>query len=247
MVGHSIVTDYFEYGRDIGGGVYGLLADGRIRYEVGVFQGEGANVGTDNDDIGVLLAGRIQAAVFGDDAKKVKENFAKEPTLIFGIAAAGIDVDSNENKSENNIGIPEGERTLTGGGRVTSVTADINYRHADLFNLTGEHIGRWLNSDVDNTDTAYDYGFRVQGGLFLVPKKFEIASRYAMVVFDDDVSSESEDLLDNVWAFTQGFNYYLSENHKWKLQVDYTYQREENTDGVRENENLVRAQVQAYF
>ena len=53
--------------------------------------------------------------------------------------------------------------------------------------------------------------------------------------------------LDNVWTFTQGLNYYLSGNHKWKVQVDYTFQREEDLAGVESDESMVRAQVQAYF
>ena len=41
LVGRSIITDYFEYDRDIGAGVYGLLGGGMIRYDFGVFQAEG--------------------------------------------------------------------------------------------------------------------------------------------------------------------------------------------------------------
>ena len=48
-------------------------------------------------------------------------------------------------------------------------------------------------------------------------------------------------------TFTQGLNYYLSGNHKWKLQLDYTFQREEDLAGVESDESMVRAQVQAYF
>ena len=53
--------------------------------------------------------------------------------------------------------------------------------------------------------------------------------------------------LDNVWTFTQGLSYYLSSNHRWKVQLDYTFQREEDLAGVESDESMVRAQVQAYF
>ena len=242
LVGASIIDDYFRYGRDIGGGVYGFLGDGMIRYDAGVFQGEGANQKNDKGDTGMLWAGRVQAAIIGGKAKSVKENFAKRPTLMIGAAVAGIDV---EDGNDGNIGIPSGERDLV-SGRVTSFTADINYRDP-MFNLTGEYVGRWANPDGGGVDTAYDQGFRVQGGFFLLPKRVELASRYAMVIFDDGANVLGGNDLDNVWTFTQGLSYYLSGNHRWKIQLDYTFQREEDLDGAESDESIVRAQVQTYF
>ncbi len=242
LVGASIIDDYFRYGRDIGGGVYGFLGDGMIRYDAGVFQGEGANQKNDKGDTGMLWAGRVQAAIIGGKAKSVKENFAKRPTLMIGAAVAGIDV---EDGNDGNIGIPSGERDLV-SGRVTSFTADINYRDP-MFNLTGEYVGRWANPDGGGVDTAYDQGFRVQGGFFLLPKRVELASRYAMVIFDDGANVLGGNDLDNVWTFTQGLSYYLSDNHRWKIQLDYTFQREEDLDGAESDESIVRAQVQTYF
>ena len=238
VVGRSIITDEFEYGRDIGGGVYGLLGGGMIRYDLGVFQGEGTNTKNDKGDTGMLWAGRVQATLIGGKARKVKENFARKPTLMVGAAVAGIDV---EGGSDSNTGTP-GQRSVE-DGKVTSFTADINYRDP-RFNLTGEYIGRWVNPDMAGEATAYDCGFRVQGGFFLVPKKIEIASRYATVQFDEDAPLGK---LDNIWTFTQGLNYYLSGNHKWKMQLDYTFQRSEDLAGMESDESMVRAQVQAYF
>ena len=240
LVGRSIITDYFEYGRDIGGGLSGLLADGMLRYDLGLFQGQGPNVKNDKDNTGVLWAGRVQAAILGRGAKKIRENFAKKPTLIVGAAVAGIDVE--EGSKDSNIGIHEDERDLSTGGKIISFTADVNYRDP-RFNLIGEYIGRWADPDETGIETAYDYGFRVQGGYFLIPKKVELASRYARVTLDDDAGNG----LDNVWTFTQGLNYYLSGNHKWKVQLDYTFRREEEIGGAESDESMVRAQVQAYF
>ena len=41
VVDRSIITDYFEYDRDIGAGVYGLLGGGMIRYDLRCFPGRG--------------------------------------------------------------------------------------------------------------------------------------------------------------------------------------------------------------
>ncbi len=244
LVGRSIITDYFEFDRDIGASVYGLVGDGMVRYDLGVFQGEGTNTKNDKGDTGMLWAGRIQASVLGGSANKVKENFAKEPTLTMGAAVAGIDI---EDSGDSNIGIPGGERKLTDGS-VISFTADANYRDP-RFNLTGEYIGRWIDPD-NMSEKVYDYGFRAQGGFFLLPKRIEVAARYAQVSFDKDniTTEEDEQLkLDKLWTATGGVNYYLSGDHKWKIQVDYTFQREEKLDGTESDDNMVRAQVQAYF
>ena len=240
LVGTSIIDDYFGYGRDIGGGVYGFLGDGKLRYDVGLFQGEGPNKKNDKEDKSLLWAGRVQVAVIGGNAKSVKENFTRRPTLMIGAAIAGI------GGSDGNIGIPSGERKVPHTGTTTSFTTDINYRDP-RFNLTGEYVGRWANPDAAGVGTAYDSGFRVQGGFFLIPKKIEIASRYAMVMFDDDSDVLGGNDIDNVWTFTQGLSYYLSGNHKWKIQLDYTFQREEDLAGAESDESMVRAQVQTYF
>ena len=243
LVDRSIVSDYFKYDRDIGVGAYGLLGDGMVRYELGGFQAQGVNQSVDSGDKGLLWAGRVQAAVIGGKAKKVKENFAKKPTLTVGASVAGIDVEGGKDTNLGRVNKVDRGSDFA-DGKITSITADINYRDP-RFNLTGEYIGRWANPDAAGA-TAFDYGFRTQGGFFVMPKKVELAGRFAMVKFDD-VAGDLAPELDNVWTYTQGFNYYFSGNHKWKLQLDYTYQRETNMAGAKDNESMVRAQVQAYF
>ena len=243
LVDRSIVSDYFKYDRDIGVGAYGLLGDGMVRYELGGFQAQGVNQSVDSGDKGLLWAGRVQAAVIGGKAKKVKENFAKKPTLTVGASVAGIDVEGGKDTNLGRVNKVDRGSDFA-DGKITSITADINYRDP-RFNLTGEYIGRWANPDAAGA-TAFDYGFRTQGGFFVMPKKVELAGRFAMVKFDD-VAGDLAPELDNVWTYTQGFNYYFSGNHKWKLQLDYTYQREKNMAGAKDNESMVRAQVQAYF
>lgn len=243
LVDRSIVSDYFKYDRDIGVGAYGLLGDGMVRYELGGFQAQGVNQSVDSGDKGLLWAGRVQAAVIGGKAKKVKENFAKKPTLTVGASVAGIDVEGGKDTNLGRVNKVDRGSDFA-DGKITSITADINYRDP-RFNLTGEYVGRWANPDAAGA-TAFDYGFRTQGGFFVMPKKVELAGRFAMVKFDD-VAGDLAPELDNVWTYTQGFNYYFSGNHKWKLQLGYTYQREKNMAGAKDNESMVRAQVQAYF
>ncbi len=76
-----------------------------------------------------------------------------------------------------------------------------------------------------------------------MPKILEIAARYGYVDFDDDATGG----LDSAWEFTPGINYYLSKDHRWKIQLDYSFIREEDLDGAEEDENRLEAQIQAYF
>ena len=78
LVGTSIIDDYFRYGRDIGGGVYGFLGDGMIRYDAGVFQGEGANQKNDKGDTGMLWAGRVSGGRYRRESQECKREFCQE-------------------------------------------------------------------------------------------------------------------------------------------------------------------------
>lgn len=50
------------------------------------------------------------------------------------------------------------------------------------------------------------------------------------------------------WELTPGLNYYMSHDHRWKLQLNYTFQRNEATlDAPDVDANIVRAQLQANF
>ncbi len=242
LVDYSILTNYLSFYRDIGGGVYGFLGDDAVRYELGVFQGEQANAKNDDGDMDMLWVGRVQASILGGKINNLKENFTTEPTLTIGAAVAGISV---EDGGDKNIGIPKGERELENGS-VISCTADASYIHS-RFNLNGEYVGRWVNPDDAGAEKTYDHGLRVQGGFFLLPNKVELAARYAQIFFDDDKNSVAGNDLDNIWTVTPGMNYYLSGDHRWKLQVDYTFQRKDRLDGTEVDENMVRAQVQLHF
>lgn len=242
LVGRSVLNDAFEFDRDIGFGLHGT--DGKFwKYELMISGGEGPNR-RDREDTGVLWSGRIQIDPLGGEVTKVQPNFAKKPSLLIGAAMAGIDIEDIGNEAREfgpiqdrfgDLGIAEGQ--------VTAFTADVAFK-TSRFNIEGEYNGRWIgDEDPALSDGVYDQGFRVQGGVFLIPKKLEIAGRWAYVDFDDD----APDGADSIWAITPGINYYLSEDHRWKFQVDYSFIREEALDGSEEDENLIQAQLQAYF
>lgn len=251
FVDRSIVNEFFAFNRDVGVGVHGKIHD-MFFYEAGVFQGEGRNADEgdfNGEDSNFLWAGRILFSPIGKDLK-FKQNFVKEPTVQIGAAIAGIDSDivgegssalSDETDQEL-YEIRGGDYAALGASGLQAISwaADIALLHPRA-NIEAEYIGTDFSPDGTDASDAYDQGFRVQGGVFLIPKVLEIAARYAYIDFDEDVGD-----LDSLWEITPAISYYLGE-HRWKIQADYSFIQEEDIDGVETDENRFRVQLQAYF
>jgi len=258
LVERSIVNNQFSYGRDRGVGLYGLLGN-LVTYGAGVYNGDGRN-GTSVDS-NLLYAGRIQFNVCCGKQEyansqfplkgdyKIEPNFGEDyPLLAIGASIAtipGLNIDRKTPDSD--IDERYTELGLTSGD-VTSVTADINFKYK-IFSVEGEYDGRWI--DPDQTGFAgriYDQGFRIQGGIFLIPKTIEVAGRWAYIDFDNvGTLNPEEDPTTTMWELTPGLNYYMSHDHRWKIQFSYSYIRNEFTVGQNINDQIWRLQLQSYF
>lgn len=235
LVDRSSLNAEFEYDRDIGIGLWGKLGKW-FYYQGGIFQGEGESE-VDDDDFGLLWALRVQVSPFGED-QGVSVNFAKEWSLAIGFSIAGINV---EDGSDSELG---GARFDAFGddvdsGQVVSLTSDVSLKNSK-FNVEFEYNGRF--TDPDGFNSIYDHGARIQAGVFLIPKILELAGRFNFIDFDGSVGNQ-----DVVYEFTPGVNYYLSKNHRWKIQFDYTYTTKKFIDEEDDDSNLWRAQLQTYF
>lgn len=253
FVDRSIVNEVFSFGRDAGVGLHGKIQD-MFFYELGLFQGEGRNSdeGDENGlDTGLLWSGRVMFSPLGKDFK-VKQNFVKEPTIQIGAAIAGIKSEitgDNGNTSlfdetdNSNFRVRGSDFAALGATDLQLITwsADIALLHPRA-NLEAEYIGANYDASGIDADSAYDQGFRVQGGVFLLPKLLEVGARYAYVDFDEDLGSE-----DTEWEITPVISYYLGQSHRWKIQADYSFIRAEDIDGNQKDDNRVRLQLQAYF
>jgi hypothetical protein len=83
-----------------------------------------------------------------------------------------------------------------------------------------------------------------------MPKVIELAGRFAYIDYDTNsgVVPPGVSVSSTQWALTPGLNYYISHDHRWKVQVDYSFIRNEFTEDAPDvDENIFRAQVQAYF
>lgn len=251
FVDRSIVNEFFSFGRDVGIGLNGDIQE-MFNYELGVFQGEGRNADEgdfNGEDSNFLWAGRIMFSPIGKN-NKIQPNFVKEPTIQIGAGIGGIDTDIVGDGSSALDDETDNEILETRGGdfaalganglQMITYTADIALLHPRA-NLEAEYVGADFNPDGISGD-AYDQGFRVQGGVFLIPKLLEVSARYAYIDFDEEVGT-----LDTMWEITPGISYYLGESHRWKIQADYSFIQEEDIDGLETDENRFRVQLQAYF
>ncbi len=268
FVTRAITDGEFAYGRDRGISVYGGLganSDYSFSYGAGVYNGDGRN--GRSTDSNMLYAGRVQFGAGGEgnkfgmlfrgnnssfpteEAYKLVPNFAKSPTFVVGAAIAGIPGLNIDRKTpDGSIAKRMGELGVTVAD-VVSITGDVNFK-MPVFNIQGSYMGRWISPDVGGSDTAYDQGFNIQAGAFLMPKTVEFAGRFSYVDYDTNagVVPLGTSVRDTTWAITPGINYYISHDHRWKVQFQYSYLNETFTQGESDiNSNILRAQLQAFF
>ncbi len=265
FVTRSIVNNEFGLGRDRGVALMGGFGPQyNFSYSGGVFNGDGRN--GSSVDSNLLYAGRIQYGFGGGDKRKfkanssyatgsqysIKPNFAKAPTFVIGAAASTIPGLNCERKEADGDQCDRFDELGLVQANMTTITADINFK-MPIFNVQGGYYGRWIDPDEAGItqDTAYDQGFNVQAGVFLMPKTIELAGRYSYIDYDTASSvlpPDAGSVRSSTWALTPGINYYISRDHRWKIQLQYSYLSEEFTEGESDiNSNIVRAQIQAYF
>ena len=257
LVERSIVNEQFSLGRDIGPALYGLLGN-YVTYGVGIFDGNGRNAFS--SDSNLLYVGRVMLTPCCGELKyanssfpiggdyKIEPNFGEDkPLIAFGVAAAGMEGLNIDRKTPDaaiearfdEIGITVGD--------FAQFTADVNFKYK-IFSIEGEYDARWISPQDVDIDTVFDQGFRIQSGVFLIPNLVEVAARFAYIDFDASVPNIPDvDEPDNSWQITPGLNFYMSHSHKWKIQLDYSFIKNEFTNADDVDENIFRAQLQAYF
>ena len=120
-----------------------------------------------------------------------------------------------------------------GAGQVSSAEADILVYTIDAsvegngWNLYGAFVG--ATADIDDGEDVDNFGFLVQGGVFLADQ-FELFGRWDVYLPDDDNAGD-----DDFHTFTVGGNYYfVPESHAAKFTADLQWFTEEvsNSTGV---------------
>lgn len=130
------------------------------------------------------------------------------------------------------------------------------------FSLIAEVDGRYTDPD-QFTQEQMDFGYSIQSGFFVIPKRLEFAVRHTALLDDitdvgvnlnmatndlarlggtyagGDVNGDS----DNEYAFSGVINYYFNESYNWKIQTQYTL----NIDGIPGADDIVNHIVMTQF
>jgi len=264
FVFRSIVDDEFGLGRDRGVALMGGLGPKyNFSYSGGVFNGDGKN--GKSFDSNLLYAGRLQFGVGGEGDKfkanssyatgsaySLVPNFAKAPTFVVGAAIAALPGLNCSRKTPDNDACDRYEELGLVRADLTTITGDVSFK-MPIFNVQGSYYGRWINPDEQGTsqDTAYDQGFNIQSGVFLMPKTVEFAGRYSYIDYDTSSGVLPPDvgsIRSSSWTLSPALNYYISHDHRWKIQAQYIFARAAFTQGASdEDDNTVSVQLQAFF
>jgi hypothetical protein len=145
---------------------------------------------------------------------------------------------------------------VTAGDTTVNANSTVGYR-AGYFSL--QTTGYWRKTtQVSGAPTKNSWGYGEQAGIYLVPKKFELAERISGVNWGapDNLSVSSG--AENTWFVGPGFpfhrvaedslglNYYLYGHHA-KLQADYSYVHGNTFTDKYFAANRIRIQTQLQF
>ena len=217
FVDRSVVSREFTEGRDIGVQVNGLLAGKVIEYRAGVFNGAGQN--TLSDDGGLQYDARVMYQPLGE-VKYSESDLERTVKPVLAIAG--------------NVEMDDRSRVPAGGVRkqvIAGTDAAFNYRG---LSLRGEVYLRRRETGSGSIDST---GFLVQGGYLLVPRRLEIAGRYATWEPGDAVP------VDGQREVGLAVGYFVN-GHNLKLQTDLRRLRQQPRAAP---DHELRVQLQVVF
>jgi hypothetical protein len=239
LIERSIASSEFSPQRDIGLQVSGKKILNSLEYNIGIFNGSGANRNNVDDDY--MYVGRLVWAPFGSYpySESAVDN---PPGPVFALGFAGAYMP----------GLESGERAILAGklgdnsvvpveSDVTQWTADLAYKYRNFSIMSGYHYRNIEPKSLTSYGEQDSWGFYLQSGYFIIPSHFELAGRYA--VADPDNPSRINDNKETEISF--GLNYYLK-GHKVKTGINYSLFSTEKQAGD-EDEHAVKASVVVQF
>ena len=220
LVDRSLATSELDLDRDVGLVIYSddLFGLGqRLRYAIGVWQGDGRNrIGT---NIGLLFSARVRVSLFAPMDDQVEGDLARSPKFRLAIGG-GVARNNAANRPRSTFGTPY---RLPGGFDYTHATGDVHLKWHG-FSLLGELY--WRQADTDTrtgivsgaglTEVSRSgWGWFVQAGGFATPW-LEFSARYG----DLQPIGATDSAFLRTREIGGGANFFLSK-HDLKLQADY--------------------------
>ncbi len=219
FVDRSIASAEFSKGRDIGLQMHGLLAGGKLDWRLGAFNGAGRNQAS-NDNDKYQYNARLTWQPFGD-AKYSESDFDSTDKPLFALAAG---YESNDKHG-----------ATTGNDNNRSIVAgDAVFKYKGLFAFA-EYFA--ADNDPETGASFKSNGLTTQVGYFIVPKKFEVAGRYAVV--------DPTDLAKNDKRIETGIVLgFFPNKHNNKIQADF---RQIENEAKKTKDKEFRLQYQIIF
>lgn len=224
FVDRAITDTEFTFDRDMGADLHSedLFGLNLLRYNLGVFTGDGRNSFQLNDS-GVTYVARVSLFPFGlfDD---YSEGDFDHGDLRLSLAGAYLRIED----APRDHGILGAAPADGGSSDLQLATADAMLQFRGLsamsafFYRKGERNPGSLVDDagmpIGVAPSRDGTGFLAQGGYLLPWFPLEIAARYALV---DGTDADGRDGLPRSEEFAGALNYYVS-RHQLKLQTNYT-------------------------
>ncbi|MDG1074229.1 MAG: porin [Methylophilaceae bacterium] len=252
FVERSIVNDIFTIDRQVGAQLTGRLfkeTPADMNYWAGLYTGEGRGVA--NEDNNLMRMVRLQWNPFGRELKfqQTDVEFTEKPTASISLAAA-----QNTGRctrwSSSGCGNLDGFLSATSGKNQNNLYDISQWQQGSAFKYRGFSWQQEYHvKDIDNNETGVSSrltGGYAQAGYFLIPKRFELAARYAQV----KEPNATNILIDNKRKeYTVGANLFLFDaGHNNKITADFS--RLTIDDGVlnqSDDENRFRLQWDVTF
>lgn len=226
----SLANDRLTLGRQLGVQVFATSLDKRLSVAAGLFNGNGANNGF-NDNDRFLYVGRLTAAPLQTKWSKQEVQWSM-----------GADAYTSQDIGLllNDFGFdatPGGVKDNLFTGKRAGLGLDTQL-HLGLFELWAEYLwGRFKPTNQVPSARLTSEGWYAQGSYYLVPKKFQAVVRYE--TFDPDVSLSGN----STDTYLLGLNYFIK-GDDLKLQLDV---QRSDAFGLSSQENRVFTRLQVVF
>ena len=217
FVDRSIINAHLGFERDLGVDVHGSLFSDRLEYDLFLMNGDGRNQSNLNNKL--MIGGRIVTNILGKHNYIIPDlEKSQNPNLAVGVAAI---YDMGNASIDNN--------------RLTRVTGDMAFRYSGFSALA------LANMAYNSAKSETDYGFLGQMGVFLFPKRFEVAGRWAKIFKNGALGTDTI----NPQEAGISLNYYFNGNFV-KLQADYNHLWNNEATQNR-NDDRVCLQLHLFF
>ena len=224
FVDRSIASERFAPSRQEGAMLWGTTFGKKFGYDSGAFNGNGRNHNA-NDNTGYMYVARIHFDPNGE--YKLSESAVDNPDKPNWTIGAAYMLNTTE---QSLLKTAEHLKQTTGEGFV-----GFKYKRlfvlADYYKRTQEQA-----AGAPNIDSNGSIG---QVGVFLVPRKIEVALRYSSVDPNKDASNDKQT------EKRVGFGYFFSK-HELKFQSDYGQVKDE-ASATDQKADQFRAQLQIIF